>query len=48
MNGPIHIGHLQGFYAPSDISLNFRLCKGSGLCAGNEHGAAISIKAQKK
>ncbi|HRN35237.1 MAG TPA: class I tRNA ligase family protein, partial [Saprospiraceae bacterium] len=49
-NGPLHIGHLAGAYLSADIFVRFlRLMKKDVLyvCGSDEHGAAITIRAQK-
>lgn len=50
-NGPVHIGHLAGVYVPADIYARFQRLKGNDvafICGSDEHGVAISIKAQKE
>lgn len=49
-NGPLHIGHLAGAYLPADIYVRFlRLMEKDVVfvCGSDEHGAAITIRAQK-
>ncbi len=50
-NGPLHIGHLAGCYVPGDIYVRFKRLQGHDvhfLCGTDEHGAAITILAQKQ
>src|SRR5690606_8090763 len=50
-NGPIHIGHLAGCYLPADIYVRYLRMKGRDVlfvCGTDEHGVAITIKAQKE
>lgn len=50
-NGPIHIGHLAGVYIPADIYARFQRLQHNDvafICGSDEHGVAISIKAQKE
>ncbi|SNS15936.1 methionyl-tRNA synthetase [Belliella buryatensis] len=50
-NGPLHIGHLAGCYIPSDIYVRYLRSKGRDVayvCGSDEHGVAITIKAQKE
>lgn len=50
-NGPVHIGHLAGVYVPADIFARYQRLKGNDvafICGSDEHGVAISIKAQKE
>lgn len=50
-NGPLHIGHLAGAYLSADIFVRFlRLMKKDVLfvCGSDEHGAAITMRAQKE
>lgn len=49
-NGPLHIGHIAGAYLPADIYVRFLRMKGKDVvyvCGSDEHGAAITIRAQK-
>ncbi len=49
-NGPLHIGHIAGAYLPADIFVRFLRMKGKDVvyvCGSDEHGAAITIRAQK-
>lgn len=49
-NGPLHIGHLAGAYLSADIYARFlRLMEKDVVfvCGSDEHGAAITIRAQK-
>ena len=50
-NGPIHIGHLAGVYVPADIFARYQRLKNNEvafICGSDEHGVAISIKANKE
>jgi methionyl-tRNA synthetase len=50
-NGPLHIGHLAGCYVPSDIYVRYLRSQGrdvAHICGSDEHGVAITIKAQKE
>ncbi len=50
-NGPLHIGHLAGAYLPADIYVRYLRLKGEDVafvCGSDEHGAAITIRAQKE
>lgn len=50
-NGPLHIGHLAGCYVPSDIYVRYLRSQGRDvayICGSDEHGVAITIKAQKE
>ena len=50
-NGPLHIGHLAGCYVPSDIYVRYLRALGRDvayICGSDEHGVAITIKAQKE
>jgi len=52
-NGPLHIGHLAGVHLPADIYARFkRLTDGPDrvlyVCGSDEHGVAITIKAQQE
>ncbi|WP_026968779.1 methionine--tRNA ligase [Algoriphagus terrigena] len=50
-NGPLHIGHLAGCYVPSDIYVRYLRSLGRDvayICGSDEHGVAITIKAQKE
>ncbi|WP_026210249.1 methionine--tRNA ligase [Flexithrix dorotheae] len=50
-NGPLHIGHIAGAYLPADIYVRFLRESGRDvafICGSDEHGAAITIKAQKE
>ena len=49
-NGPLHIGHLAGAYLSADIYVRFLRMMGKDVlfvCGSDEHGAAITIRAQK-
>jgi methionyl-tRNA synthetase len=50
-NGPLHIGHIAGAYLPADTYVRFLRLKGEDVvfvCGSDEHGAAITIRAQKE
>ncbi|MEH0158116.1 methionine--tRNA ligase [Limibacter armeniacum] len=50
-NGPLHIGHIAGCYLPADIYVRSLRQRGKDvafICGSDEHGAAITIKAQKE
>ncbi|GAA4830512.1 methionine--tRNA ligase [Algivirga pacifica] len=50
-NGPLHIGHIAGCYLPADIyvrSLRLMGKEVAFICGSDEHGAAITIRAQKE
>lgn len=50
-NGPLHLGHLAGAYLPADIYTRFLRRIGEEvihICGTDEHGAAITLAAQKK
>ncbi|WP_194774336.1 methionine--tRNA ligase [Pararhodonellum marinum] len=50
-NGPVHIGHLAGCYIPSDIYVRYLRSQNKDviyICGSDEHGVAITIKAQKE
>ncbi len=50
-NGPLHIGHIAGAYLPADTYVRYLRLKGEDVvfvCGSDEHGAAITIKAQKE
>ena len=50
-NGKLHIGHIAGAYLPADIYVRFlRLNKQDVIyiCGTDEHGAPISIRAEKE
>ncbi|GLR19218.1 methionine--tRNA ligase [Portibacter lacus] len=49
-NGPLHIGHLAGAYLSADIYVRFLRMMDKDVvfvCGSDEHGAAITIRAQK-
>ena len=49
-NGPLHLGHLAGVYICADIYARFLRSKGKDvafICASDEHGAAITLRAKK-
>ncbi|MBL7974209.1 MAG: methionine--tRNA ligase [Candidatus Kapabacteria bacterium] len=50
-NGYIHLGHVAGAYLPADLYVRFlRLCGERVLyiCGSDEHGVAITIKAEQE
>ena len=50
-NGPLHLGHLAGAYLPADIFARYQRLMGKELlwvCGSDEHGAAITLRAQKE
>lgn len=50
-NGPLHIGHLSGAYLSADIYVRFLRLMGKDVlyvCGSDEHGAAITMRAQKE
>jgi len=50
-NGPLHIGHLAGCYIPSDIYVRYLRSNKKDVayvCGSDEHGVAITIKANKE
>lgn len=50
-NGPIHIGHLAGNFLPSDIFVKYLRLKKEDvifICGSDQHGAAITITAEKE
>ena len=50
-NGPLHLGHVAGVYLPADIFVRFLRMKGEDVvfvCASDEHGAAITLRAKKE
>lgn len=50
-NGPSHLGHLAGAYLPADIYTRFLRSAGEEvihICGTDEHGAAITLAAQKE
>ena len=50
-NGPLHLGHLAGAYLPADIYTRFLRRIGEEvihICGTDEHGAAITLAAQKQ
>jgi methionyl-tRNA synthetase len=50
-NGKLHIGHVAGAYLPADIFVRFLKLHGEDViyvCGTDEHGAPISIKAEKE
>lgn len=50
-NGPLHIGHLAGAYLNADFYVRHLRAKGEDVlwvCGSDEHGAAITIRAQQE
>jgi methionyl-tRNA synthetase len=50
-NGPLHLGHVAGVYLPADIFVRFLRMKKEDVvfvCASDEHGAAITLRAKKE
>lgn len=50
-NGRLHIGHVAGAYLPADIFVRYLRLKEEDviyICGTDEHGAPISIKAEKE
>lgn len=50
-NGPLHIGHVAGAYLPADIFVRTLRAQGEEvlyICGSDEHGAAITLRAQKE
>ena len=50
-NGPVHIGHLAGVYAPADIYARYLRLKGEEalfIGGSDEHGIPITIKARNE
>ena len=50
-NGPVHIGHLEGCYIPSDIYVRFLRAQKKDVkfvCGSDEHGVPITIRAMKE
>lgn len=50
-NGPIHLGHVAGVYLPADIYVRYLKQQGKDvafICGSDEHGAAITLRAQKE
>jgi methionyl-tRNA synthetase len=50
-NGPIHIGHLAGAYLPADIYSRYLRSMGRDVvfvCGSDEHGVAVTLRAQKE
>jgi len=50
-NGPLHLGHIAGAYLPADIYVRYLRAKGEDVvfvCGSDEHGAAITLRAQKE
>jgi methionyl-tRNA synthetase len=50
-NGPTHLGHLRSTYIPADIYARYNRMKGREVlfvCATDEHGTPISVKAEKE
>ncbi len=50
-NGPIHFGHVAGAYLPADVYVRYLRMRGEEVryvCGADEHGAAITIGAEKE
>jgi len=50
-NGPIHFGHVAGAYLPADVYVRTMRMRGNEVryvCGADEHGAAITIGAEKE
>jgi len=50
-NGPLHIGHVAGAYLNADIYVRHLRAQGKEVlwvCGSDEHGAAITMRAQKE
>src|ERR1700759_522052 len=50
-NGPVHIGHLAGWYIPADIYARFQRAQKKDIkfvCGSDEHGVPITIRAMKE
>jgi methionyl-tRNA synthetase len=50
-NGPIHFGHVAGAYLPADVYVRYLRMRGEEVryvCGTDEHGAAITIGAEKE
>lgn len=50
-NGPIHFGHVAGAYLPADVYVRLLRMQGEEvryICGADEHGAAITINAEKE
>jgi methionyl-tRNA synthetase len=50
-NGPIHFGHVAGAYLPADVFVRCMRMRGHEVryvCGTDEHGAAITIGAEKE
>jgi methionyl-tRNA synthetase len=50
-NGPKHLGHLAGAYLPADIYVRYLRAQHRDVvfvCGSDEHGAAITMQAQKE
>lgn len=50
-NGPIHFGHVAGAYLPADVYVRCMRQRGQDVlyvCGSDEHGAAITIGAEKE
>ncbi|MBX3102425.1 MAG: methionine--tRNA ligase [Bacteroidetes bacterium] len=50
-NGPIHIGHLAGAFLPADIYVRYLRSMAKDVlyvCGSDEHGVAITLRAQKE
>lgn len=50
-NGPTHLGHLRSTYIPADVYARYNRMKGRDVlfvCATDEHGTPIAVKAEKE
>jgi len=50
-NGPTHLGHLRSTYIPADVYARYNRMKGNDVlfvCATDEHGTPIAVKAEKE
>ena len=50
-NGPLHFGHVAGAYLPADVYVRLLRMQGEQVrfvCGADEHGAAITINAEKE
>jgi methionyl-tRNA synthetase len=50
-NGPLHLGHLRSTYLPADVYARYCRLRGHEalfVCASDEHGAPIELKAREQ
>src|SRR5690606_5354764 len=50
-NGPLHLGHVAGVYVPADIYARYLRLRDEDvifICGSDEHGAAITLRANKE